>query len=184
MARERLRVPVSAVGLVLSGALLAGAAFASPALACDNAAASAVRAETAQLEQAVLCLVNEERAERGLRGLRANTSLERAAAGHAHDMVERDYFSHVSLGGRDVLERLRAHGYARGGGWRIGENIAWGTGRYATPRHIVRMWMNSPGHRRLILEGSFDEAGVGMARGAPRRRTRNAGTYVLDFGRD
>jgi uncharacterized protein YkwD len=170
--------------LAVTAAFLAAAAFASPALACDNATASAVRAESAQLEHAVLCLVNAERSERGLRALRSSTRLERAAAGHARDMVERDYFSHVSLGGRDVLGRVRAQGYARGGGWRIGENIAWGTGRYATPRHIVRMWMGSPGHRRLILENSFDEAGVGMALGAPRRRTRNAGTYVLDFGRD
>jgi uncharacterized protein YkwD len=173
-------------GRVAGAAILAtllSVAIASPAYACENTTASAVRANTSALEVSVLCLVNEERSRRGLRTLRADVRLDRAAAAHARDMVERDYFAHVSPGGRDLMGRLNAHRYTRSGSWKAGENIAWGTGRLGTPRSIVRMWMHSPGHRALILERSFTEGGVGVAPGAPGRRTRDAGTYVIDFGR-
>jgi uncharacterized protein YkwD len=39
-----------------------------------------------------------------------------------------------------------------------GENIAYG---YRTPSDVVTGWMNSPGHRANILNGSFKQIGVG-----------------------
>lgn len=43
----------------------------------------------------------------------------------------------------------------------IGENLAKGQ---LTVEEVVRDWMNSPGHRRNILEPSFTELGVGIFR--------------------
>jgi uncharacterized protein YkwD len=176
-------VPARAAALAVAGALLAAGATATNAFACEHTLASPAKADAATLRAAVLCLVNEERGRRGLRDLATDHRLRRAAMAHARDMVRRDYFSHVTPGGRDLLDRVRATGYAHGTGWKIGEAIAWGLSRRGTPRAIVRGWMNSPGHRALILDRGFTEAGVGVARGAPRQRTRNGGTYVLDFGR-
>lgn len=48
----------------------------------------------------------------------------------------------------------------------VGEIIAagWGAGHPATqPDTIVRGWMNSPGHRKEILTGHWQEMGIGVA---------------------
>jgi uncharacterized protein YkwD len=95
-------------------------------------------------------------------------------------MVRRHYFSHVSLSGSTFLQRIKRTGYLRRArSWSAGENIAWGSGGYATPRSIVRAWMNSPPHRENILNGRFREIGLGVARGAPRG---GGATYVNEFG--
>jgi uncharacterized protein YkwD len=97
-------------------------------------------------------------------------------------MVSRRFFDHNSPGGRDLVDRVMAARWtSRNSAWSVGENIAWGTGEYATPRRIVISWMNSPGHRQNIL-GNFREAGAGVAAGAPQGTRREAGTYTLDFG--
>ena len=51
----------------------------------------------------------------------------------------------------------------------------------AAPAEIVKAWMNSPGHRAIILPAAFREVGVGIAGGAPQGG--NGATYVLDVGR-
>ena len=49
-------------------------------------------------------------------------------------MVDHQYFAHEGRDGSQPAERIRATGYLSGGGaWRIGENLAWGTGDLATP---------------------------------------------------
>ncbi len=151
--------------------------------ACAAAHASPANADARRLEDAVLCLVNRERTKRGLSRLRPNDRLDRAARGHSRAMVERNFFSHDSPGGRSVLERVKSRGYRSSGGLMVGENIAWGSGSYATPGEIVDGWMNSSGHRANILHRGFDEIGVGVALGAPRPVSgQPAATYTTDFG--
>ena len=48
----------------------------------------------------------------------------------------------------------------------VGENIAWGTGRYGTPEGIVSLWMHSPTHRKIILMPSLNRVGLGVATGS------------------
>ena len=111
---------------------------------------------------------------------RADDRLQLAARRHAEDMVERDYFSHDSPGGRDLVDRIRRTGWPSGrSGWRAGEVLAWGTREAGTPRSIVAAWMRSPGHRRVLMDEGFDVAGIGVARGAPRRPEANALTVAL-----
>ena len=48
---------------------------------------------------------------------------------------------------------------------------------------IMRLWMNSPGHRANILNGSFREIGIGVAYDAPvAGGGKPVGTYTTDFG--
>jgi uncharacterized protein YkwD len=131
---------------------------------------------------AVLCLHNRDRAVHGLPPLRENARLRRAAEGHSGDMVAQGYFAHDSLSGADMVDRILGTGYARGRGWSLGENIAWGTGSLATAAEIQRAWMESPGHRANILRPQFREIGIGIAVGAPVGSGGQGATYTADFG--
>ena len=150
--------------------------------ACAGASAHLSRSTDERLERSVLCLLNEQRARRGLRRLKMSRRLSVAAARHSRDMSRRNYFSHTSRGGASFLSRIRRTGYLRSARkWRAGENIAWGSGGYGTPGSVVRAWMNSPGHRRNIL-GSFRHIGIGVAHGAPSGHYPDAATWTTDFG--
>ena len=79
--------------------------------------------------------------------------------------------------------RIRSAHYLSGAStWTVGENIAWGSYDYATPRSIVRSWMHSPPHRANILRSQFRDIGIGLSRGAPVRGQARAATYATDFG--
>ena len=134
-------------------------------------------------QRATLCLVNKRRAAHDLRRLRGDKDLREAAQRYARDMVAGGFFGHVSPGGGDLVDRLRASGFiSPEEAWFVGENIAWGAGRRGTPRAIVRSWMNSPSHRANILQRRFRHVGIGVAAGAPRPVSGAAATYATDFG--
>ena len=137
------------------------------------------------LRNATLCLLNEERASRGLKPLKANTALRRAAQKHSRRMVQEGFFDHVSPGGSTLISRVkRGTSYLSGAlKWSLGENIAWGCGHLATPGETVEGWMGSAGHRRNILNRRFHHIGIGVAIGAPEDATGGpAATYTTDFG--
>jgi uncharacterized protein YkwD len=70
-------------------------------------------------------------------------------------MVNRHYFEHNSPDGNTPADRTAAAGYPDYGG----ENIAWGQRSAA---EVVTDWMNSPDHRRNILDCEFTTVGVGL----------------------
>lgn len=75
----------------------------------------------ADFESEVIDLVNVERAAEGIAPLSYDARLAAAARGHSEDMGLHDYFSHTSLDGRTVSDRITDAGYT----WNfIGENIA------------------------------------------------------------
>ncbi|HYM58654.1 MAG TPA: CAP domain-containing protein [Solirubrobacteraceae bacterium] len=128
-----------------------------------------------------LCLLNGERADRGLVALRVEAELQRAALGHAGDMVEHRFFSHTGLNGSQVIDRIRATGYLSGSAeWAVGENLAWGTGALGTPRAIVTAWMGSAGHRDNVLRAGYRGIGLGLVAGNPSDGT--GATYAAEFG--
>jgi uncharacterized protein YkwD len=138
---------------------------------------------TGSFRASTLCLLNRERRARGMRKLRTNTRLGRAARGHASDMAQRHYFTHDSLSGQNFTSRIRRTGYMRRArSWTVGENLAWGTGDKGSPREIVVAWMNSPQHRANILQRRFREIGVGVVGGVPQGNASGGATYATDFG--
>jgi uncharacterized protein YkwD len=177
---------LSAFAVAMTAALSATAfPAAAPALAapsaCQSTTAAPKKGNVNTVRNAVLCLLNRERTKRGLPRLRSNNRLEVAATKHSRDMVERNFFSHDSPGGSTPGIRVRHTGYLKGArGFSIGENIAYGTGGYATPESIVDSWMNSPGHKANILHRSFEEIGIGVALGAPGQD--GGATYTTNFG--
>jgi uncharacterized protein YkwD len=149
---------------------------------CQNTDLMPSPSNEGAVRAAILCLHNQIRAARGLPALRENAKLRRAAVGHANDMVSRGFFDHVSPGGATMVDRIMASRYAnRNVGWSLGENLAWGTGSLATPREIMKAWMNSPGHRANVVKRSYREIGIGVATGTPSAGGDGA-TYTADFG--
>jgi uncharacterized protein YkwD len=174
MARQRLPLTLAAC----AACLLGPAAVAS---ACDDASTPPTRATLDDARSATLCLINEARAKRGLGRLGTTASLIRAASAHSRDMAIHDFFSHDSPGGSTPKARIAGAGYLDGASsYAIGETIAWGSGGLASPSSIVRSWLRSPGHRAILLDGRYDDVGIGIALGAPVGG--GGATFTGDFG--
>ena len=138
----------------------------------------------ALVRAAVLCLLNVERAARSLPPLERSAPLEVAATRHVRDMVGRRYFAHESPAGRTSADRARRSGYLRSARyWTVGEVLAWLIDPRPTAAAVVRAWMNSPGHRKVILRPGFRDAGVGIVTGNPRIRGGAGATFAVSFGR-
>jgi uncharacterized protein YkwD len=135
----------------------------------------------AAVEAAVLCLVNAERAERGLAAVEPTVALASVAERHAADMVARRYFAHVSPSGGTVETRARRGGYLTAPCYALGEDLGWAPPDVATAAAVVAAWMASPGHRSVILDRDFREGGVGVVGGAPGGDGPGA-TFVLEMG--
>ncbi len=99
------------------------------------------------MRAATICLINHERAKRGLRKLVRSDHLTAVASSHSVDMVKNKYFGHNTQ--RNPVAGLSSVGSGplAHAAWRSGENIAWGTLWRGTPKTIVSLWMGSPGHR-------------------------------------
>lgn len=109
---------------------------------------------TRSLSQEVVILVNKERARLGLRPVSGDYKIAKVADGHAKDMYRRNYFSHKSLDGSDLGDRLQKGGVQY---FFAGENIAKGQ---QTSVRVMKAWMNSPGHRKNILNPQYGRIGV------------------------
>ncbi len=132
-----------------------------------------------EARRGLLCVINSVRRRAGLRALRHNRRLLRAANAHASSMVRRRFFSHVAPGGVVLKARMRRVGYLPARRWRVGENLA-SAGRSTAPVGIVRAWLRSPPHRAVLYEASFREVGLGLA--ADRPGGRGGATYTANFG--
>lgn len=145
--------------------------------------AAASKKTIALARRATLCLINRERTRRGLRALRTDRRLSRAATAYSKLMVKSGFFAHVSPSGTKVVDRVRKQQYLpRFGKWRIGENIGMGERVLGTPRALVRAWMASTGHRANILDKGFRQIGLGIASGTPGKASDRGATYTTDFG--
>ena len=150
---------------------------------CENENLKPAEGNLAEIRGATLCLLNHERTKRGLDRLRANRTLRNVATRYAQRMVQNSFFDHVSPTGSTFVQRIKQAAYLDGArGYSIGENLAWGGGDQSTPKRIVRAWMHSAGHRHNILNGSFEDIGVGVSLGVPVAGGGQGATYVNEFG--
>ena len=103
-----------------------------------------------------------------------NDRLTQAATGHSQDMQVHNYFSHTSLDGRTLGQRVDATGYT----WSLlGENIAAG---YTTVDSVVAGWVASPGHCANIMRPDLSEMGVACV---PGNSGNTYATYwTMDLG--
>lgn len=149
------------------------------------AAATAGVGAADELEAPILRELNRVRAAHGLPQLRTSAPLRRAADVHATSMAVRGYFSHTSANGT-TFDRRIARFYSAAGRsyWTVGENLLWSSPAI-TPREAVRMWMESPGHRRNILGPRYREIGISAVRASAAPGVfggREVTILVTDFG--
>lgn len=108
-------------------------------------------------ERQILDLTNVIRYRNKLPALTALDTAANVARLHSKDMEMNQYFDHVStITGLDPFERLKQAGVTYK---MAGENIAAG---FPDAIEAYESWMNSPGHRKNILEKGFRQLGVGV----------------------
>ncbi|MGN8645129.1 CAP domain-containing protein [Gracilibacillus sp. HCP3S3_G5_1] len=108
------------------------------------------------LEQQIFDLTNEIRSLHDLNTLTWDDQAAEAAKAHSKDMFEENYFSHYSLNGDGLKERLIA---ANASYLAAGENIA---AHYIDAPAVIHGWLNSEGHREALLKEDYTHLGVGV----------------------
>jgi len=141
------------------------------AVLCTMAAGPGVQAlpAAAPAPPPVVRKINKMRRRKGVPRLRVSRALSRTSRRFAHDLMAADRLAHAP--------RIKAPRRFR----RVGEVLAMQPGWRRSPSTAARAWLNSPGHRRVILARSFDVMGVAAARG--RFGGRRATIWVAQLGR-
>jgi uncharacterized protein YkwD len=128
-------------------------------------------------ERAIVRAINRQRSRHGLVALRSSRKLARAADFHSWEMLDADYFAHESRDGGSFDKRVRRYANHRA----LGETLAMlgGCGR-GSARKVVKMWMNSSGHRAVLLSSAYRRVGIGRRAGSLAGNRRCLVT--ADFG--
>ena len=154
--RPRRRAPL---GLAIAAALLVTVSLPSVALGWTDYTFSSSSASQ------MIKLINQARASAHLPALTADSSLTSVARWRSKDMYDRNYFSHTipSPPGGNVFDELKRRGICY---TTAGENI--GSNDYpddVATQTMFNGWMNSSGHRAIILGAGFNHVGIGAFKG-------------------
>ena len=106
------------------------------------------------LSHKVYEIVNQERIKAGVKPLRFNDKVYKAAMIRAKECHK--YFSHIRPNGKDCFTALSEAGVKQN---YAGENIAVG---FSSPKSVMEVWMQSIGHRSNILNPVFTDFGCGV----------------------
>lgn len=122
------------------------------------AAAGACAVESVNVdgeEAAFLAIINDYRADHGLRRLTLSANLNREAEWMANDMPRSGYFGHTDSLGRDPWTRSVDCGYPIP----AGENLAAGTNQ-GTAAAAFALFQSSPSHNENMLGTEYRQIGV------------------------
>ena len=128
-------------------------------------------------ERQIMVDVNAARAARGLAPLRSDWRLWVLADERATVMASSDVLSHGVAGSLETgLDRKAIQWY------RHGEVIAYSSASgSAAATHLFDLWASSPSHWALLVSGSFNYLGIGLARSGSGR---TYGSIVLTESND
>lgn len=107
--------------------------------------------------------LEEIRSNAGLPPLTKDAKLERAAAQQAGYMAAASKMSHKVGWRKDFATRMRENGVEGA----AAENVAHGS---MSTGKLFAMWMNSPGHRRNMLDPRFGHYGLASAEDGQGRK--------------
>jgi len=114
------------------------------------------------LERTAFKFINEKRRDNGLDDLVWSEQAAKLARVHSENMAKYNFFSHTGLNGRMIDQRALDFGLDD---WKsIGENIAFCKGFSNPADFVVQRWMLSDGHRRNLLNRTWKESAIGMAK--------------------
>lgn len=111
-----------------------------------------------EAENRMLELINAERAKAGVGSLEMDEKLQEVARAHCLEMFKLSYFDHNSPKTGSPFDRLDAAGINY---LTAGENIALAPGVDVAHYGL----MNSPSHKKNILEKNFGKVGIGVISG-------------------
>lgn len=109
--------------------------------------------------QSVITLTNQKRAEAGLSPLIMDERLNDAARRKAADMLNNNYWAHVSPSGTKPWAFILAAGYNY---LHAGENLA---RDFTNPESAVNAWMASATHKDNILNTKYTNIGIAVVDG-------------------
>jgi hypothetical protein len=113
------------------------------------------------LEHGIFEAVNRRRALDGLRPLALDPALAAAAREHSAAMARLRFFDHTSpVRGRETPAQRAGAAHAEFVA--IGENLAYLSPQIATADEFLRGWLNSPPHRKNLLDAAWENSGVGV----------------------
>jgi uncharacterized protein YkwD len=160
----RGRLAASMVALVLALVLVMSFSVTASAQTSYPNTTSEATCLNAQ-EKQFLTLINNYRASKGLKALKASKSLNIAAFTHSKDMGVRKYFSHTTKSplpagqsGSSFTNRMSDAGYKYS--TYKGENIAAG---HSTAQAVFNAWKASSGHNANMLNAKYTVIGIGLA---------------------
>jgi uncharacterized protein YkwD len=141
-------------------------------------------------EKALLCMVNEYRADNGRPRLVENSKLDASAQRYTNDMIQHHVWDPTNHRGSDgsvpwtsaapndpARSRLAPY-YAGAGSYKVRENIAYGT--HGSAGSLFIAWMTSPTHNENMLNPDMREVGVSTWFFTPF--TAWGMTATMDFG--
>jgi uncharacterized protein YkwD len=131
----------------------------------DTGAAPEQSDPSAGVEKSLLDMINAERARVGVGQVASLPELAELARSRSLDMAARNYFSHTTPEGTDVFAMLRARnipfGYA---GEILAKSTATDSGQ--ATQMAMQAFLDSPGHKTIMLKAPYTHVGVGYARAA------------------
>ncbi len=117
------------------------------------------------VSSALINSTNQQRQSLGLPLLKENKVLSEAAMQKAADMINKDYFSHISPAGVTPWYWFKSNGY----NYRAaGENLAIG---FLESEEVQTAWQNSPSHQQNLLNPNFKEIGIAVLKGDFKGKT-------------
>jgi hypothetical protein len=110
-------------------------------------------------KESIINLVNKSRIEKSVPSLAENQNLDNAAKDKLEDMIRNNYFAHTSPTGITPWFWFEKNGYDYK---YAGENLALG---FSSVEKEHQAWMDSPTHRKNILNPNYREIGVAVGEG-------------------
>ena len=141
-------------------------------------ASAAGKARMDRTERLIVNAINQQRSSHGLSAVGGSRRLSRAANYHSTQMVAHNFFAHESRDGSSFDSRVRRFTRHRS----LGETLAMHSGGCGggSAGRFVQMWMNSPGHRAILLSSGFGRVGIGKRVGS--LGSGRACVVTADFG--
>jgi uncharacterized protein YkwD len=184
VAGRRLIIPLT---LVLAAALSAGASRAAadpsssllaPSGVCGPAA-DRLNLDVTTARKAMVCLTNYARVHSGVKRLVGSAILNQAGEAKLDADISCGEFSHTPCS--KPFEVVFAAYLTGATAYTLGENIAWGTGSFGTPRQTMNGWLHSSEHLQNILSPAFHQLGIGYLAGQTFQGATGATLWSQEF---
>ena len=128
-------------------------------------------------QSVLLSEMNAARADHGLAPLRVSQVLARPARSHSVYLARTGKLDHDGADGKPFYVRLYRAGYSKKK--TVGENLGISSGcETDLAKTMVRMWLDSPGHRANLLSTRFKAVGLAVVAASDCSNT----VYTTDFG--